>query len=235
MAREAAHHHVRTPRELLLLALTTLTAQRTGSRCHPRLDPLDALQAQAVADIHHLRRWWRYRRLRDVQAYRPACPARDRRDEHEERRELRKSFPRLALRAARQEPVRPPLTPSEAKKRRWRRLIRARPSQLAWLTSSFSFPSLRVTICSLRTHPVHLDAPSLLAFRHSFSECDKLVFAGEADDDTLFRFNCFNIEDSHDPTVRLEYGELVVPGNVLRRDVFDPVVGALFLVDHRFC
>ncbi|BGP27361.1 hypothetical protein Rt10032_c22g6599 [Rhodotorula toruloides] len=86
----------------------------------------------------------------------------------------------------------------------------------------------------LHTHPVHLDAPSLLAFRHSFSECDKLVFAGEADDDTLFRFNCFNVEDSHDPTVGLEYGELVVPGSVLRRDVFDPVVDqVLSLLTHQ--
>lgn len=79
---------------------------------------------------------------------------------------------------------------------------------------------------SLRDHPVHLDNPSLIAFRHSFADCDKLMYRGEADDDTGFRFNCFNIEDAHDPEVGLERGELVIPGSVLRRDVFDPVVGA---------
>ncbi|GAA5978586.1 hypothetical protein JCM11641_002779 [Rhodosporidiobolus odoratus] len=76
----------------------------------------------------------------------------------------------------------------------------------------------------LRNHPVHLDEASLLAFRHSFAECDKLMYRGEPDDSTFFRFNCFNIEDSHDPECGLEWGELVIPGSVLRRDVFDPVV-----------
>ncbi|GAA5840524.1 hypothetical protein JCM11251_007608 [Rhodosporidiobolus azoricus] len=76
----------------------------------------------------------------------------------------------------------------------------------------------------LRNHPTHLDNASLLAFRHSFAECDKLMYRGQADDDTLFRFNCFNIEDAHDPAVGLEYGELCIPGHVLRRDVFDPIV-----------
>ncbi|GAA5915261.1 hypothetical protein JCM6882_003386 [Rhodosporidiobolus microsporus] len=76
----------------------------------------------------------------------------------------------------------------------------------------------------LRNHPTHLDNASLLAFRHSFAECDKLMYRGQSDDDTLFRFNCFNIEDAHDPSVGLEYGELCIPGHVLRRDVFDPIV-----------
>ncbi|BGP43264.1 hypothetical protein JCM10449v2_007292 [Rhodotorula kratochvilovae] len=75
----------------------------------------------------------------------------------------------------------------------------------------------------LRSHPVHLDEASLLAFRHAFAECDKLLFS-TADDDTHFRFNCFNIEDSHDPECGLEFGELVIPGSVIRRDVFEPVV-----------
>ncbi|GAA5933864.1 hypothetical protein JCM3775_000308 [Rhodotorula graminis] len=75
----------------------------------------------------------------------------------------------------------------------------------------------------LRNHPVHLDEASLLAFRHAFAECDKLLFS-TADDDTHFRFNCFNIEDAHDPECGLEYGELVIPGSVIRRDVFEPVV-----------
>jgi hypothetical protein len=47
------------------------------------------------------------------------------------------------------------------------------------------------------------------------------------DAETAFRFNCFNIEDGHDPNCGLEYGELVIPGKVLRRDVFDPIVGKL--------
>lgn len=76
----------------------------------------------------------------------------------------------------------------------------------------------------LRDHPTHLDAASLLAFRHSFAETDKLTYLGEEDDDTLFRFNCFNIEDAHDPSCGLEHGELVIPGIILRRDVFDPVI-----------
>ncbi|KAI5477442.1 protein of heat shock protein Hsp70 family [Pseudohyphozyma bogoriensis] len=76
----------------------------------------------------------------------------------------------------------------------------------------------------LRDHPTHLDAASLAAFRHAFSETDKLTYLGEEDDDTQFRFNCFNIEDGHDPEIGLEYGELAIPGHVLRRDVFDPVI-----------
>lgn len=73
---------------------------------------------------------------------------------------------------------------------------------------------------------MHLDEASLLAFRHAFAECDKLLFSTQ-DDNTHFRFNCFNIEDSHDPECGLEYGELVIPGSVIRRDVFEPVVRAL--------
>ncbi|TKA51123.1 hypothetical protein B0A53_05941 [Rhodotorula sp. CCFEE 5036] len=86
----------------------------------------------------------------------------------------------------------------------------------------------------LRDHPVHLDEPSLIAFRHSFADCDKLMYRGEADDDTGFRFNCFNIEDAHDPEIGLEFGELVIPGSVLRRDVFDPVIeDVLALLQHQ--
>lgn len=76
----------------------------------------------------------------------------------------------------------------------------------------------------LAGHPTHLDTPSLLAFRHSFAETDKLAYRGALDDHVLFRFNCFNIEDPEDPSCGLEHGELVIPGYVLRRDVFDPVV-----------
>lgn len=44
--------------------------------------------------------------------------------------------------------------------------------------------------------------------------------------DAIFRFNCFNVEDSHDPDVGLEFGELAIPGRVLKTEVFDPVIGA---------
>ncbi|GAA5969837.1 hypothetical protein JCM3765_004591 [Sporobolomyces pararoseus] len=84
----------------------------------------------------------------------------------------------------------------------------------------------------LRDHPIHLEPSSLLSFRHAFSDSDKLMYLGEEDDDTFFRFNCFQIEDAHDPSVGLENGELVIPGRVLRRDVFDPVVAqVLEIVD----
>ena len=40
----------------------------------------------------------------------------------------------------------------------------------------------------------------------------------------MFRFACFNVEDPDDPTVGLINGDLVIPGNLLRSEVFDPVV-----------
>jgi hypothetical protein len=40
----------------------------------------------------------------------------------------------------------------------------------------------------------------------------------------MFHFTCFNVEDPHDPSVGLINGELAIPGNLLRREVFDPVV-----------
>ncbi|GAA6040443.1 hypothetical protein JCM8097_004552 [Rhodosporidiobolus ruineniae] len=81
----------------------------------------------------------------------------------------------------------------------------------------------------LRNHPTHLDFNSITAFRYAFAECEKLIYRGEADDATHFRFNCFNIEGPLFPLhldigCRLEYGELVIPGKVLRTEVFDPVV-----------
>jgi len=70
---------------------------------------------------------------------------------------------------------------------------------------------------------------------HAFSESDKLAFAGNAEDDAqLFRFNCFNPEDDHDPLIGLEYGELCIPGAVLKAQVFDPVVEqVLALLEHQ--
>ncbi|KAF9558515.1 hypothetical protein CPC08DRAFT_743329 [Agrocybe pediades] len=76
----------------------------------------------------------------------------------------------------------------------------------------------------LADHPVHLDPPSLAYFMHSFSETDKLSYAGIRDDDNMFHFTCFNVDDPHDPSVGLINGELSIPGNLLRREVFDPVV-----------
>ncbi|KIJ61239.1 hypothetical protein HYDPIDRAFT_97047 [Hydnomerulius pinastri MD-312] len=76
----------------------------------------------------------------------------------------------------------------------------------------------------LADHPAHLDAASLAYFMHSFSQTDKLAFRGEIDDDTYFHFTCFNVQDPHDPSVGLINGELAIPGNLIRREVFDPVV-----------
>jgi len=59
---------------------------------------------------------------------------------------------------------------------------------------------------------------------HSFSQTDKLAYKGETDDDTYFHFTCFNVQDPHDPTVGLINGELAIPGILIRREVFDPVV-----------
>lgn len=40
----------------------------------------------------------------------------------------------------------------------------------------------------------------------------------------MFHFTTFNVEDPHDPSVGLINGELAIPGILLRREVFDPVV-----------
>ncbi|KAH9982005.1 actin-like ATPase domain-containing protein [Russula compacta] len=84
----------------------------------------------------------------------------------------------------------------------------------------------------LTDHPAHLDAASLAYFMHSFSETEKLTYRGEVDDDVMFNFTCFNVEDPEDPQVGLFNGELSIPGNLLRREVFDPVVNqALELIE----
>jgi hypothetical protein len=109
---------------------------------------------------------------------------------------------------------------------------------------------------SLKDHPVHLEPASMATFIHAFAEGDKLAYHGTAEDDgtfrventrpsventsssedshiisrtrteAIFRFNCFNVEDSHDPSVGLEYGELAIPGKMLKTEVFDPIIGA---------
>ncbi|KIY62877.1 actin-like ATPase domain-containing protein [Cylindrobasidium torrendii FP15055 ss-10] len=76
----------------------------------------------------------------------------------------------------------------------------------------------------LEDHPAHLDPASLANFMHSFSESDKLDYRGPVDDDAMFHFTCFNVEDPTDPSVGLIDGQLTIPGNLLRREVFDPVI-----------
>ncbi|KAG5638936.1 hypothetical protein H0H81_008436 [Sphagnurus paluster] len=77
----------------------------------------------------------------------------------------------------------------------------------------------------LAEHPVHLEPASLASFMHSFSETEKLAYAGVSDDQNMFHFTCFNVEDPHDPSVGLIDGQLSIPGTLLRREVFDPVIG----------
>ncbi|KAK7440018.1 hypothetical protein VKT23_017271 [Stygiomarasmius scandens] len=76
----------------------------------------------------------------------------------------------------------------------------------------------------LADHPAHLDAASLAYFMHSFSETDKLAYSGMQDDENMFHFTCFNVDDPNDPSVGLVDGQLSIPGVLLRREVFDPVV-----------
>ncbi|RDB19633.1 Heat shock protein 12B [Hypsizygus marmoreus] len=86
----------------------------------------------------------------------------------------------------------------------------------------------------LAEHPAHLDPASLAYFMHSFSETDKLSYAGVSDDQNMFHFTCFNVEDLNDPSVGLINGQLSIPGNLLRREVFDPVIGeVLHLIEEQ--
>jgi len=105
----------------------------------------------------------------------------------------------------------------------------------------------------LADHPAHLDAASLAYFMHSFSETDKLAYRGEVDDrawnsvvfqplpihvflvDSTFNFTCFNVEDPDDPRVGLVNGELSIPGNLLRQEVFDPVVNQVLHLSRTPC
>lgn len=57
----------------------------------------------------------------------------------------------------------------------------------------------------------------------------------------MFHFTCFNVDPDDDLSVGLINGELAIPGNLLRREVFDPVVnqvriqGLTFAVDFERC
>lgn len=48
----------------------------------------------------------------------------------------------------------------------------------------------------LERHPKHLNPLSLAAFMDAFSETDKLAFRGEADDENMFHFTCFETDDT---------------------------------------
>ena len=48
--------------------------------------------------------------------------------------------------------------------------------------------------------------------------------------ENTFHFTCFNPDDPHDPSVGLINGQLSIPGNLLRREVFDPVVNQVGLL-----
>ena len=50
----------------------------------------------------------------------------------------------------------------------------------------------------------------------------------------MFHFTCFNVDDPDDPSVGLINGELAITGNLLRREVFDPVIDQVrtFLLSH---
>ncbi|KAL8291455.1 hypothetical protein RQP46_002433 [Phenoliferia psychrophenolica] len=87
----------------------------------------------------------------------------------------------------------------------------------------------------LKDHPHHLDPQSMASFMHAFSETDKLTYAGTPEDDaSSFRFNCFNPEDGNDPSIGLHHGELVIPGLLIKREVFDPIIEqVLSLLEHQ--
>ena len=105
----------------------------------------------------------------------------------------------------------------------------------------------------LADHPTHLDDASLAWFLHSFRDTDKLAYRGEVDDsawnsvvfqplpiivflvDSMFHFTCFNPEDPDDPLVGLFGGELSLPGNLLRREVFKPVVNQVMHLSSTPC
>jgi hypothetical protein len=51
--------------------------------------------------------------------------------------------------------------------------------------------------------------------------------------DEFFYFNCFNVEDSNAPEVGLINGSLSIPGILLRREVFDPVINEVMTAYYR--
>ncbi|CED82701.1 dihydrolipoyl dehydrogenase [Phaffia rhodozyma] len=78
--------------------------------------------------------------------------------------------------------------------------------------------------CRLKDHPIHLNGPSIENYLHAFTETDKVIYRGEQDDETTFLFTTFNPEEPDDPAIGLINGELSIKGEVLRREVFDPII-----------
>jgi len=56
----------------------------------------------------------------------------------------------------------------------------------------------------------------------------KLIHADE-----FFYFNCFNVEDWNAPEVGLINGTLAIPGILLRREVFNPVIDEVMTSDYQ--
>ena len=76
----------------------------------------------------------------------------------------------------------------------------------------------------LSEHPGYLDEGSLAGFLHEFQHA-RTAFGGIGDDDTTFQFTCLNPSSGDDdPDIGLMNGELCIPGERLRREVFEPVV-----------
>ncbi|TFK97809.1 hypothetical protein BDV98DRAFT_534864 [Pterulicium gracile] len=68
-----------------------------------------------------------------------------------------------------------------------------------------------------------LDGGSLAGFLHEFQHA-KTVFRGLVDDDTTFQFTYLDPSSPDDPDIGLTNGELCIPGERLRKEVFDPIV-----------
>jgi len=68
---------------------------------------------------------------------------------------------------------------------------------------------------------------TMVCFLHHLTQ--SIVLTLLVSTEAIFRFNCFNVEDSHDPEVGLEFGELAISGKVLKTEVFDPVIGKDYL------
>ena len=84
---------------------------------------------------------------------------------------------------------------------------------------------LSVKRTSSRTEGKLMTVRGILLF---FSRCPYVV-------DSTFNFTCFNVEDPDDPRVGLVNGELSIPGNLLRQEVFDPVVNQVLHLSRTPC
>ncbi|KAF9511534.1 hypothetical protein BS47DRAFT_1298819 [Hydnum rufescens UP504] len=85
----------------------------------------------------------------------------------------------------------------------------------------------------LADHPSHLDEASLAHFLLTFSGAEKLRYKGSVDDKKMFHFRCLHPQNSNHPSVGLENGELIIPGHVLRHEVFDPVINQVIRTINR--